>query len=127
MRVRCPAGAVNGCVQLCGDCEIALSVYLALHLCAARSVVTNVAGVRVRGMAPGGFVVHNRVMGRLAVSRAIGDVAFKSGPEGLPMVTATPEARPHRTACYPVPVFAIGVMGVGMRWRRGRSVRSLTR
>ncbi len=40
--------------------------------------------------------MHSRVMGRLAVSRAIGDVAFKVGPTGLPMVTAVPEVSTGR-------------------------------
>jgi len=42
----------------------------------------------------GGFVIHNRVMGGLAVSRAIGDCDFKS--EGLLLVIAEPDIEEHR-------------------------------
>lgn len=44
--------------------------------------------------AAGGFVVHKRVMGELAISRAIGDVDFKE--KGFAFVLAEPDVNEHR-------------------------------
>jgi len=37
----------------------------------------------VRIKRAGGFVIHNRVMGELAVSRAFGDCEFKKGIQSI--------------------------------------------
>ncbi len=54
-------------------------------LCSITQIVTAVAGD-----ACAGFIVHKRVMGELAITRALGDIDYK---ESTQLVIATPEIR----------------------------------
>lgn len=51
---------------------------------------------RARILAAGGIVFRGRVLGRLAVTRAIGDLPLKRGANDKPLVTAEPEI--HETS-----------------------------
>jgi serine/threonine protein phosphatase PrpC len=46
---------------------------------------------RARILSAGGLVIRDRVLGRLAITRAIGDVSLKRGAGDAPLVTSEPE------------------------------------